>query len=431
MNIGIWSAVVFTVGGGVLIAATSRPADGATVCVSPGNPGCFRTIGAAVAAASAGDTIQVGPGTYVEGVKIGKPLSLIGANSTSTIIDARRQPNGIYVDGLDNPGLSEVVVAGFTIRNANFEGILVTNSSSVTIWDNRVVNNNLSFNPSGPSGPSCPGIPAFETNEGLDCGEGIHLSGVDHSTVAHNVRENNSGGILLSDDTGETHDNLVTGNLARNNPFDCGITLASHTLYSGAPTSIRGVNRNTISDNESSRNGLAKEGAGAGVGIFVAGTGLETAGNVVIGNRLTGNGLPGVAFHLHTAKTGQNVNDNLIVDNYIEGNGADTADAATPGPTGINVFGVAPITGTVIVQNVIKDEAVDIAVNTPGLVDAHLNDLLSNHIGLANLDGGEVNATENWWGCPRGPGAAGCTSVSGSSVVAVPFLTRPVAPRDK
>jgi parallel beta helix pectate lyase-like protein len=428
MNISVWSAVVLIMGGGVLTAATSQPADGATVCVSPGNPGCFSTIGAAVAAASAGDTIQVGPGTYVEGVIIGKPLSLIGANVTKTIIDARRQPNGIYVDGLDNPGLSQVIVAGFTIRNANFEGILVTNSSSVTIWDNRVVNNNLSLDPSG---PSCPGIPAFETNEDFDCGEGIHLSGVDHSTVAHNVTENNSGGILLSDDTGRTYDNLITDNLARNNPFDCGITLASHALYSGAPTSLRGVNRNTISDNESTRNGLAIEGAGAGVGIFVAGKGLETAGNVVIGNRLTGNGLPGVAFHLHTAQTGQNVNDNLIVGNYIAGNGADTEDAATPGPTGINVFGVAPITGSVIVQNVIKDEAVDIAVNTPALVDAHLNDLLGNSIGLANLDGGEVNATENWWGCPRGPGAAGCTSVSGSNVVAVPFLTRPVAPRDK
>src|SRR5215469_7224885 len=75
--------------------------------------------------------------------------------------------------------------------------------------------------------------------------------------------------------------------------------------------------------------------------------------------------------HLHTALTGQNVDDNLIVGNYIAGNGADTADAATPGPTGINVFGVAPIVGTVIADNVIKDEQVDIAVNTlpPAVVD--------------------------------------------------------------
>jgi hypothetical protein len=41
--------------------------------------------------------------------------------------------------------------------------------------------------------------------------------------VASNVVENNGGGILLSDDTGATHDNLITGNVSKNNPFDCGM----------------------------------------------------------------------------------------------------------------------------------------------------------------------------------------------------------------
>jgi hypothetical protein len=196
-------------------------------------------------------------------------------------------------------------------------------------------------------------------------------------------------------------------------------------LRSGGVT--RGVDNNTISENEASANGLDVRGAGAGVGIFVAGTGLETSGNVVSRNRLTGNGLPGVAFHLHTAMTGQNVDDNLIVSNYIAGNGADTADAATPGPTGINVFGVAPIAGTVIADNVIKDQQVNIAVNTvsPAVVEAHLNNLLGQQIGVDNLGSGGVDATENWWGCMKGPGFPGCTSVSGSNVVSTPFLTHP------
>jgi nitrous oxidase accessory protein NosD len=424
MNTGSWSAVLL-ITGAVLLAAGSQPAGAATLCVNPGGIGdCFKTIGAAVAAASTGDTIQVASGTYSEDVIIDKSLSLIGANSANTIIDARGQPNGVYIDGLDNTGLSEVVVAGFTVQNANFEGILITNASSVTVWGNRVVSNDLAFNASA---ASCPGLPAFETSEGLDCGEGIHLNGVDHSTVANNFIQNNSGGVLLSDDTGLTHDNLITGNVARDNPYDCGITLASHLLYSNLPSNTpRGVDRNTISDNDSSKNGLAVEGAGAGVGLFVAPPGLETSGNVVVGNRLTDNGLPGIAFHLHTASPGQNLNDNLIVGNYIASNGADTEDAATPGPTGINVFGVAPITGIVIVQNVIKNEAVDIAANTAALVDVHLNNLLGQQIGVDNLDGGTVNATENWWGCAKGPGSLGCTSVSGSNVVSTPFLTKPV-----
>jgi nitrous oxidase accessory protein NosD len=181
------------------IFSASQPASAATLCVNPGGSGgCFNTIGAAVAAASTGDTVQVSSGTYAEDVTIGKPLSLIGTNSANTIIDAKGQPNGVFIDGLDNPDLGEVIVMGFTVQNANFEGILVTNASSVTIWGNRVVSNDLALNPSV---PSCPWQPAFETSEDLDCGEGIHLSGVDHSTVANNFLQNNSGGILLSDDT--------------------------------------------------------------------------------------------------------------------------------------------------------------------------------------------------------------------------------------
>jgi len=103
---------------------------------------------------------------------------------------------------------------------------------------------------------------------------------------------------------------------------------------------------------------------------------------------------------------GQNLNNNLIADNTISGNGADTEDAKTPGPTGINVFTnahAAPITGTVIVQNIIKNEQVDIAANTGtgGLVDAHLNNLLGKATGVDNLGTGTVNATVNWWGARK------------------------------
>jgi hypothetical protein len=179
---------------------------------------------------------------------------------------------------------------------------------------------------------------------------------------------------------------------------------------------------NTISGNKSSRNGLAV-GEGAGVGIFDSVPGAQNHGNVVIGNKLTDNGLPGVAMHSHTP--GQNLNDNSIIANQISGNHADTDDAATPGPTGINVFGVSPVQGTTISQNVITDEAVDVAVNTPAMVDVHLNDLLGRKVGVANLGPGSADATENWWGCVRGPGAPGCSTVSGPNVLFQPWLTRP------
>jgi parallel beta-helix repeat protein len=404
----------------MLVIAICQTAVAATLCVNPrGKSGCFSKIQDAVNAAAAYDTINVAQGKYKEDVVVGKPLSLVGHNSSNTVIDATGLLNGLYIDGLDNPGLASVVVTGFTVKNANLEGIVITNASNVTVSYNQVLNNNRSLDIND---ATCPGAPPWETLEGFDCGEGIHLSGVDHSVVANNTSQYNAGGILLSDDTGPTHDNLISNNIVTDNPYDCGITLASHpsATMSGAPF---GVFHNTISGNTSSGNGTQVPGAGAGVGIFDSIPGTMNYGNVIINNRLTNNGLPGVAMHSHAP--GQTITDNMIIGNYIAGNGADTDDAFTPGPTGINVFGVSPASGTVITNNVIKDESVDIAVNSPAIVDAHLNNLLGKGMGVLNLGLGSADATENWWGCSGGPGANGCATAAGSGVTFSPWLTTP------
>src|SRR5581483_10132045 len=79
---------------------------------------------------------------------------------------------------------------------------------------------------------------------------------------------------------------------------------------------------------------------------------------------------------------------NMIIGNFIARNLADTDDTKTPGTTGININsggGGSPVYGTVISGNVIREEEVDIAVNTPAEVDIHLNDLLGSGIGVANV----------------------------------------------
>ena len=175
----------------------------ATLCVNPGGTGgCSATIGAAVTAAAPNDTITVAKGTYREDVVISKPLSLIGAGSQNTTIDATGLSNGINIDGHNHPGLSHVSVSGFTVQNANFEGILLTDSSFITVDNNHVTGNDKSLSFTA-SGPTCPGLPPyFIAFQGFDCGEGIHLSGADHSTIANNLVDKNAGGILVSDDTG-------------------------------------------------------------------------------------------------------------------------------------------------------------------------------------------------------------------------------------
>ncbi len=412
-SISVTAALAMFLLGGHVAAAK-------TLCVNQAAPpGCFATISAAVAAANPGDLIQVAPGTYNEDVVIPKTLSLLGANKGTTIINAAGKANAIYIDGLDHPGLNSVVVDNFTLENANFEGLLATNASQLYITNNIVINNDKSL---VPATPACPGIPAFETGEAFDCGEGIHLSGVSYSFVFDNVLRDNAGGILLSDDTGLTTGNIIANNLAQDNPFDCGIVMASHppAAITGARAPF-GVTWNTITQNASIHNGTAEEGAGAGVGIFTFLPGGTVAHNTVSYNRLLNNGLPGVAIHGHSPL--EDLSDNKIIGNTISGNGADTEDAETPGPTGINVFGVSPVSNLVISQNTISNEAVDVAVNTPTVTVMHNNNLLGQGVGV--LGKTYVNATFNYWGCPTGPNTPGCTTTVGA-VTAVPFLTAPV-----
>jgi len=303
----------------------------ATLCVAPaGRGGCKSTIAAAVAAASPGDTIEVARGSYTGPVTITKSLSLVAAPGAKPSIDARGKSNGILISGISatpHAGVANVVVSGFDVHGANFEGILVVNASNVTLLDNHVHDNNKSLEPSA---ATCPDIPAFETSEGMDCGEGIHLMAVDHSSILRNLVENNSGGILISDETGPTTANLVKDNTVRDNGYACGITMASHPAAneSGPITALNyGISHNVISHNESYHNGLAIPGAGAGVGIFAPGPGSTNIANVVIGNELHDNGLPGVTMHNHAAVPGAPpvfFNDNVIVDNHIYANAADT-----------------------------------------------------------------------------------------------------------
>jgi nitrous oxidase accessory protein NosD len=425
----------------VLVIAASAQA--ATECVNPHNtPACYSTISDAVNAAGPGDTVKVAAGIYKEEVIVKSSVSLVGEGPHRTIIDATGLPNAIYINNGTTP-VNNVVVSGFTLENANFEGILVNGASSVTIRGNRVMDNNKNLIPS-PTAPVCtdlgPGrkFYPFETFEDDDCGEGIHFINVNSSVVAYNTVEDNAGGILLSDETGPTHDNSIFGNSVRDNVFDCGITLPSHAPF--------GVFHNTISGNDVSGNGISPlNGGGAGVGVFSPGGPTSAYGNSIVNNRLVGNGIAGVAMHTHAPGT-ETLQDMVISGNYIARNGPDLDLSPTALPDGI-ALGIAGgnVSGIVISGNTFDDEAADIAIsaNIPIQVTATLNnfsehsiavDILGPLPGLPVSGNAGVNATENWWGCDRGPGAKECSKIVNtvstgplaSTVLSTPWLARPI-----
>jgi hypothetical protein len=425
------------VGGAILATAMCQYAS--AICVNQaGSHGCYTTIQMAVNAAPNYAVISVAAGTYKEDVTLWKPVQLVGAGAKWTVIEAAKMPNGIVVDGLHHPWLNNVTISGFTVKDALYEGVLVINAADVTIRENTIVGNDT-YGPVFGSGPACKGQPAYETDESGDCGGGLHLMGVVHSVVADNYLTANADGILISDETRESFGNLITHNVVTKNPAECGIVLASHPPMGAMPPKFArhyGVNGNTVSENVSTKNGV-KVG-GAGVGLFSDGEGPgSVSGNVIIRNEATGNGMPGISLHSHAGPAfhapADNMSGNMIIGNYIAGNGADGNDTKTPGTAGININsggGGSPVYGTVISENIIRDEDVAIAVNTPAEVDAHLNDLLGGKVGVANICGvdgascmGTVDATENYWGCAAGPGQGGCSWASGPHISWTPWLS--------
>jgi len=282
--------------------------------------GSYPTIGAAVGAGVSGETIIVCPGTYHEDVVVSKALSIVGVGHP--VIDATGQDNGVHVLA------SGSNIQGFTVKNAIGEGILVglvtAPISHVTISHNTVRHNDLG-NPDGGNLSDSP-YPQCNAANNIpgDCGEGIHLANVFDSTVVSNTVDGNSGGILLSDDTGQTYGNLVAFNNVYSNIFDCGVTIASHLpeVFGG------GVHDNKIIGNRVTGNGVAGQGGGVllATGVpgnvpGIPGTGGAVYSNLVQGNYLAGNGLGGVTLHSHAP--GEDLNGNTVIGNTIGTNNLD------------------------------------------------------------------------------------------------------------
>jgi nitrous oxidase accessory protein NosD len=338
---------------GALVAASPAAAHGDALFVSAsaGNDGntCTydqpcRTIARAIAMADDGSTVSVAPGTYAESVLIDKRLRLRGDNA---VVDATGHDNGIVVRG---PSTAGTRIRGFTVENANAEGILADSTSELGIFHNELRDNDRTPNAASP--PQC----AAQGDVPGDCGEALHLMGVSFSRVAGNDVHNNVGGILITDETGPSHGNLIARNVSHDNLEDCGITLPSHNPMATSDSSKAGVYDNTVVDNVSRGNG------GAGVGMFAPMPGTASYDNRVIGNTLTDNGEAGIAIHAHAP--GQNVAGNVIVANQVAGNGVDP-DADSGNPVGIALLNADPATtpGEVIAINRVSNEFWGIFIN--------------------------------------------------------------------
>jgi parallel beta-helix repeat protein len=382
----IAASVALIAAAGAAAAAGGNPAG--ALYVSPHGSGAaagkncgtatFSRIGDAVTAASAGGTVVVCPGTYLEHVLIDKALTLAGQNAT---IDATGLDNAIQVVA------SDVSVSGFTAENAQGEGVLVGVDtpddahllssqvlSNVTIDHVTALNDDKGFNGTEESICQYPG----------DCGGGIHLNVAANSTVSNSQVVGNADGILLTDDYGPNHNNLIVGNYVADNKTECGIVLPGHNgnavsfavnsdgsmTVTGRNPTLGGVYDNVVRDNVTIDNGTATAppefggvgGSGGGVGIFGSFPGAGAYDNLVEGNTIAGNGLAGVTIHAHHPG-GSDVNGNQIINNTFDTNNV-MGDAFDGGisnfqTTAIAVYSV-PTAEMTISGNAIRNNSIGI-----------------------------------------------------------------------
>jgi nitrous oxidase accessory protein NosD len=323
-------------------------------CGRPSSP--CRTIGAAVTNAPAGGEISVASGVYTESVTITKKLELEGHHAT---IDATGQINGIKISG---QGANGSRVHGFKVTKATGEGILVSLADWVSIDHNSIVANDQGGQGTPTTYPLCQGqgqVPG-------DCGEGMRLDATGHAKVRDNFVTKNTGGILVTDDSGPSHDNWIVDNVSANNLFDCGITLPSH--------SPAGLKDNVVKDNKTYGNG------GAGVLVAASAPGTSAVGTIIHDNKIWDNGEGGVQLHAHAPM--QSIDNTVITDNWIGTNTKDgDPDAGITQTTGVIVFSaVVPVNGTVIRDNVIAHNHFGIwlspNVATGGITDNHFHDVV-------------------------------------------------------
>jgi hypothetical protein len=310
-------------------SSSGRPDGSGPVTITV--PGDAPTISAAAAAAHAGDTILVSPGTYDETVNItAKNVTLRGTDRNKVIIDGQvLRANGVVVTA------SGVAIQNLTVRNNTLNGVLVTGMSDGSGGIAKGSNGYTQLDPSKfppidgfrvqyvtASNNGLYGIYAFDTKNGLiehnyasgGADSGIYVGQCKpcNVLVRGNVAERNAVGY---EGTNASQQMYIVGNRFVGNRV--GLTTDSDYQEAYIPQTEATVVGNLIANNNQPDSPAQADGGfGIGAGI-AAGT-----HNVFQRNRISNNltfGL-GISSFQDLSPIG-----NQITDNVFGGNGVDAA----------------------------------------------------------------------------------------------------------
>lgn len=209
-------------------------------------PAEYEGIQEAINASADGDIIIVGKGTYRENIMIRKAISIRssgGADSTVVEAGVRSKPV-VSIEGAKN-----VTLIGFTLKGSDLSGILIKDSSS-----SRIINNRAVKNANGILVFSSTRSKLFNNNFDSNSSYGVYLEKSTYNNLKENTMSSNGDkGLFLS----YSNNNVVTRNSANLNTWNGILVWTS--------------NNNTIEENRTLRNTY---------GLVIA----ESSGNIFSGN---------------------------------------------------------------------------------------------------------------------------------------------------
>jgi hypothetical protein len=347
-----------------------------------------QTIGQAVANASPGDTIQVAAGTYAEAVTIDKSLTLEGAqagNAGSASRAGSPSAESVVSGGNVFIAATDVTLDGFSLTYPGNQVCVACSTGTVGSASDVTIENNV-FNGYEPDNFGDYQVTsALGVNAAPDTRiTGNYFTSPDHAVVGA-VQFFNGG---------------CTGTVVSDNTFDAAANDGLGTIFfycdDQASTGI------TVSGNHDIHVG---DSNGESAIIFE-----HVVGDIhVTGNTVTESSTSGSAFYftLSASLGAVDISGNSVV--------GSASSSITIRPTGGGT-GVYTVTGNRLSGGKYGLYAYSSSLASGATVTLRGNDISGDfQDGVFNdpASGGSIDAIDNWWGCNGGPGASGCTVVSG------------------
>lgn len=233
-------------------------------------PADYPTVQEAIDAAAPRGIVLVSEGIYYEHLVVNKPLTLIGQDKVTTIVDGNGTGGWGYEDSVFYVTGDDVIINGFTIRNSGGDGYwcyvagIYLDSSGSEIAGNIIIGNNRGIIGGG---NATIGDNIIQNNN-----YGIY-GGRNNVISCNTISDNHHIGVWFEGLFGNDS-NIITDNIISNN--ECGISLSGFIIIGGSTLNTHHklqcsselppppLSNNTISGNRITSNeyGIAIEWSG-------------------------------------------------------------------------------------------------------------------------------------------------------------------------